>query len=341
MKRVAILIFWLFCITCFFGCAKGVESCSVSPSGAESVQNIISSDMLGQGLYDALEKEWDTWNEKTQEQKLLSSHLPGNCYKTFETLEECEEFLGFRIYNPLENDTWTEKASYVGMPVGNNDAPRFYVSFYGENAEQVKWIFVDSGYRNGDVRITVNAQIYVDAPPGETDTQELLITEDSGGQYVANSVTIVRGPVIYNIRVIGELNHKGEVKETLEKVLECFADFFVLKIEHSSGISLLKYGLEKLCLNFQSRKGKFSPFANGRILCYSIEKRRFKLFTVLRGELAEQQSIFIMRTFREMRHYIKQNQQFVTHAELGLVTAKVSEVSAKVTELEKNKSRRT
>ena len=31
------------------------------------------------------------------------------------------------------------------------------------------------------------------------------------------------------------------------------------------------------------------------------------LATVLRGELAEQQSIFIMRTFREMRHYIKVN----------------------------------
>ena len=37
-----------------------------------------------------------------------------------------------------------------------------------------------------------------------------------------------------------------------------------------------------------------------------------ELATVLRGELAEKQSIFIMRAFREMRHYIKQNQQFVT-----------------------------
>ena len=64
------------------------------------------------------------------------------------------------------------------------------------------------------------------------------------------------------------------------------------------------------------------------------EQGIYMLATVLRGELAEQQSIFIMRTFREMRHYIKQNQQFVTQAELGLVTAKVSEISAKVTELE-------
>ena len=54
------------------------------------------------------------------------------------------------------------------------------------------------------------------------------------------------------------------------------------------------------------------------------------LATVLRGELAEQQSIFIMRAFREMRHYIKQNQQFVTQSEMRLVTAKVSEMSVQM-----------
>jgi hypothetical protein len=36
----------------------------------------------------------------------------------------------------------------------------------------------------------------------------------------------------------------------------------------------------------------------------------------IKGELAEQQSIFIMRAFREMRHYIMQNQQFVTSSEM-------------------------
>ena len=50
----------------------------------------------------------------------------------------------------------------------------------------------------------------------------------------------------------------------------------------------------------------------------------------MHGELAEQQSIFIMRAFREMRHYIKQNQQFVTQSEMRLETAKVSEISVQV-----------
>lgn len=60
------------------------------------------------------------------------------------------------------------------------------------------------------------------------------------------------------------------------------------------------------------------------------EQGIYMLATVLRGKLAEQQSIFIMRAFREMRHYIKQNQQFVTQSEMKLVTAKVSELSIQV-----------
>lgn len=60
------------------------------------------------------------------------------------------------------------------------------------------------------------------------------------------------------------------------------------------------------------------------------EQGIYMLATVLRGELAEQQSIFIMRTFREMRHYIKQNQQFVTQSEMHLIETKVSEMSAQL-----------
>ena len=60
------------------------------------------------------------------------------------------------------------------------------------------------------------------------------------------------------------------------------------------------------------------------------EQGIYMLATVLKGKLAEQQSIFIMRAFREMRHYIKQNQQFVTQSEMRLVTARVSEISVQM-----------
>lgn len=69
------------------------------------------------------------------------------------------------------------------------------------------------------------------------------------------------------------------------------------------------------------------------------EQGIYMLATVLRGKLAEQQSIFIMRTFREMRHYIRQNQQFVTQAEMELVATKVSEISAKITGIEEKQKK--
>ncbi len=74
-----------------------------------------------------------------------------------------------------------------------------------------------------------------------------------------------------------------------------------------------------------------SSWGGKRKLPYAFtEQGIYMLATVLRGDLAEQQSIFIMRAFREMRHYIKQNQQFVTQSEMRLVSARVSEISVQM-----------
>lgn len=82
-------------------------------------------------------------------QKLISSHLPGICYKRFDDWAECEKFLGFEVFNPLE---------------------------------------------------------------------------DSGEQYVATEALLARGPITYNIRVIGDKNEWDAVRATLEKVLPYFME---------------------------------------------------------------------------------------------------------------------
>ncbi|MEE0685631.1 MAG: ORF6N domain-containing protein [Lachnospiraceae bacterium] len=77
-----------------------------------------------------------------------------------------------------------------------------------------------------------------------------------------------------------------------------------------------------------------SSWGGKRKLPYAFtEQGIYMLATVLRGELAEQQSVFIMRAFREMRHYIKQNQQFVTQSEMHLVSARVSEISVQMSNM--------
>jgi len=230
MKRFLLLSMSMFFLAALSGCAKGVESCpAADPTlGAESSSSEednsdtrITSDMLSQSIYAALQSDWDAWNAKDDMQKAISSRMPGHIYKSFDTWAECEEFLGFELFNPLENSEF-EKGSYVGMPEGFNDASRFYVSFGGTKEGAVEWIFVDSGYRDGDIRITVNAHIYPDTP--QKNIGEQMISEDSGEHYVATSKTVVLGPVIYNIRVIGEENQWKEVRETLAKVLPYFEE---------------------------------------------------------------------------------------------------------------------
>ena len=77
-----------------------------------------------------------------------------------------------------------------------------------------------------------------------------------------------------------------------------------------------------------------SSWGGKRKLPYAFtEQGIYMLATVLRGELAEQQSIFIMRAFREMRHYIKQNQQFVTQSEMRIVSVRVSEISVQMSNM--------
>ncbi len=86
--------------------------------------------------------------------------------------------------------------------------------------------------------------------------------------------------------------------------------------------------------NLRSKNSTANINKKSRVLPRAFtEQGIYMLATVLRGELAEQQSIFIMRAFREMRHYIRQNQQFVTESEMKLVTAKVSQISVQIASL--------
>ena len=62
------------------------------------------------------------------------------------------------------------------------------------------------------------------------------------------------------------------------------------------------------------------------------EQGTYMLATVLKSEIAVTQSIGIMRAFRAMRHYIRENQQFVTQSELKLLTGSISEEVKKLAE---------
>lgn len=142
---------------------------------------------------------------------------------------------------------------------------------------------------------------------------------------ISNRMYTIRGQQVMLDFDLAEI-YGYEVKRLNEQVrrnLERFPEDFMFQLE--------KEEVPEECLKSQiatlndngNKRGlhiKKMPYA-------FTEQGIYMLATVLRGELAEQQSIFIMRAFREMRHYIQQNKQFATGAEMHLVTAKVSEIS--------------
>ena len=151
------------------------------------------------------------------------------------------------------------------------------------------------------------------------ETKELITTDD-----IRSKVYIIRGQQVMLDKDLAEI-YGYDVKRLNEQVkrnINRFLEDFMFQLKTSEITESLKSQIATLNVS-KNKRGmhiKKMPFA-------FTEQGIYMLATVLRGELAEQQSIFIMRTFREMRHYIKQNQQFVTRSEMELLSSKVTEIS--------------
>ena len=159
------------------------------------------------------------------------------------------------------------------------------------------------------------------------ETKELITTDD-----IRSKVYIIRGQQVMLDKDLAEI-YGYEVKKLNQQVkrnIERFPEDFMFRLSNSEIDSVRSQFVT-------SRKKDFFAGQEGgrRYLPYAFtEQGIYMLATVLRGELAEQQSIFIMRTFREMRHYIRQNQQFVTRNEMDLLTAKVGMITERQDRME-------
>ncbi|MDD6570769.1 MAG: ORF6N domain-containing protein [Thermoflexaceae bacterium] len=155
---------------------------------------------------------------------------------------------------------------------------------------------------------------------------------------ICNRVYIIRGQQVMLDYDLAEI-YGYEVKRLNEQVKRNIArlpeDFMFQLTKDEISEDFLKSQITTLNEN-GNLKSQFatSSWGGKRKLPYAFtEQGIYMLATVLRGELEEQQSIFIMRAFREMRHYIKQNQQFVTQSEMHLVSARVSEISVQMSNM--------
>ena len=159
-------------------------------------------------------------------------------------------------------------------------------------------------------------------------TKELIITDA-----IRSKVYILRGQQVMLDQDLAEIygyqvkNLNQQVKRNLTRFPE---DFMFQLTKEEVELVKSQFVTSRNINYFEGQEG------GRRKLSYAFtEQGIYMLATVLRGELAEQQSIFIMRTFREMRHYISQNQQFVTRNEMELLTAKVGTITERQDRMEK------
>lgn len=204
---------------------------------------------VGQSLADKLSQEWDEFDSMTKEQQCTSSKLWGVVDIQTDTWDDCEEAIGFTLYNPLETLDWLNKTGYFGMEHVDSQTPTAHVQATA-NASQTAdrklgEVSVIAGYKNGDVRITLTetvssstesftiGSVYTGYATYEQDTVTtgsgivVLIMAVNGtnnigyynGDYFDSTAYWVKDNVFYALRVFGNETDKAEIQATLDKLL--------------------------------------------------------------------------------------------------------------------------
>lgn len=204
---------------------------------------------VGQPLADKLSQEWDEFDSMTKEQQRTSSKLWGIVDIQTDTWDDCEEAIGFTLYNPLETLDWLNKTGYFGMEHVDSQTPTAHVQATA-NASQTAdrklgEVSVIAGYKDGDVRITLTETVSSSTESftigsvytGYATYEQATVTTGSGivvlimsvngtnnigyynGDYFDSTAYWVKDNVFYALRVFGNETDKAEIQATLDKLL--------------------------------------------------------------------------------------------------------------------------
>ena len=228
------------------GMISGEKESSYQVEALLPTTDLSSVDQL---LADKLSQEWDEFDSMTKEQQRTSSKLWGVVDIQTDTWDDCEEAIGFTLYNPLETLDWLNKTGYFGMEHADSQTPTAHVQATA-NASQTAdrklgEVSVIAGYKDGDVRITLTetvssstesftiGSVYTGYATYEQDTVTtgsgivVLIMTVNGtnnigyydGDYFDSTAYWVKDNVFYALRVFGNETDKAEIQATLDKLL--------------------------------------------------------------------------------------------------------------------------
>lgn len=193
---------------------------------------VVPSELLGQPIKAALQKDWGWWNGLGEHQLYYSPVDAASGEQDFDSWTDCEEFVGLSVPNPLEDCGWLEKGTYVGMPIGFADASRMEVNWYGDETEHFCSVTLCAGYYTDDVRLQFWASVYSDPMEtadgrrhmGDAMRSDYLEHTDGKGAYIVEDAygcngTMAKGYVLYYVNVIGQGDRPDAARDVLEDIL--------------------------------------------------------------------------------------------------------------------------
>lgn len=141
------------------------ETRSTSDDSGYTVEAIMSpmdEGSLNPALLDDLAEEWDEYDSLTDSQRLLSSHSYGQRTRNFSTWAEAEDFVGFPVANPYENnDSFLRNAVYEHR-LNERQTGDVSVTFFGTR-EHVSCIWLSTEYTAADgARVDFSARLCTD-----------------------------------------------------------------------------------------------------------------------------------------------------------------------------------
>ena len=203
---------------------------------------------VGKVLADEITQQWKTYEGMTPEQRMVSSKLWGIVSVPADSWKECEETVGFAVYNPLEKLDWLNKTGYFGMESVDPDmsAKHIQITANAQSADrQLKEISITAGYNMESVCITLTAILAADSGTFTTGsickgyaTYEqsaetagsgipvLVVTADKmnntgyyNKDYLDPTAYWVKDNVFYALRVLGEEKDRLRIQNTLDRIL--------------------------------------------------------------------------------------------------------------------------
>ncbi|MGX8851927.1 ORF6N domain-containing protein [Amedibacillus sp. YH-ame10] len=158
-----------------------------------------------------------------------------------------------------------------------------------------------------------------------------IITKD---REFKDLVHVIRGQQVMLDSDLAKL-YGTEVKKLIQQVkrnIDKFPDDFMFQLTMSEANESARS--QNVTLNKQGKNIKYAPYV-------FTEQGVYMVATILKNEIATQQSIYIMRSFKEMKHYIVENQQFIGNEEILKLSNHIIDQDKRITGIETTMATKT